>query len=50
MLTTYLVFFDYIEIRCNRDPCYDDPCGPNANCEKRNDAAVCTCPPGRNHD
>ena len=36
--------FNYF--RCNRDPCYDDPCGPNANCESRNDAAVCTCPPG----
>ena len=32
--------------RCNRVPCFDDPCGPNSDCESRDNSAVCTCRPG----
>ena len=39
-------YFDLIGdpfVRCNDNPCSQDPCGQNADCEAQGARAVCRC-------
>ncbi len=35
-----------IVFRCELNPCFNDPCGANADCDSRGRSAVCTCRQG----
>lgn len=49
-LNNYIICFNFATIftatqREPIDPCHPSPCGPNSQCRKVNDQAVCSCLP-----
>ena len=34
-------------VNCQLEPCSQDPCGANADCNSRGRSAVCQCRPGK---